>query len=96
MSVGTVAAAAQRGRLGVVWVDAHTDMNTPASSPSGNIHGMALACLLGRRDQPELVNIGYDGAKLSPEQIIVIGAHDIDREERIRVKAERHSRLHHA
>ncbi len=85
LSVGTVSAAARRGKLGLLWVDAHTDMNTPASSPSGNIHGMALACLMG--DGPaELVNIGFDGAKLAPEQIIVIGAHDIDREERIRVK----------
>ena len=85
LSIGTIAAVAQRGKTGVVWVDAHTDMNAPESSPSGNIHGMSLASLLG--DGPaELVNVGFDGAKLSPHQVIVIGAHDVEPAERLRVK----------
>lgn len=85
ISVGTVAAVTERKNVGVLWVDAHTDMNTPESSPSGNIHGMSLATLLGD-GAPELVNIGYDGAKLEPEQVAVIGARSIDKSERVKVK----------
>ena len=85
ISIGTVAAAARQTKIGIVWVDAHTDMNSPASSPSGNIHGMSLAILLG--DGPDgLVNLGYDGPKLAPEQVVVIGAHDVDRDEGLRVR----------
>jgi arginase len=56
ISIGTVAAVAERGNVGVLWVDAHTDMNTPESSPSGNIHGMSMAVLLGDGAE-ELVNV---------------------------------------
>ena len=85
ISIGTIAAVSQRGKVGVVWVDAHTDMNTPNTSPSGNIHGMSLASLLG--DGPkQLVDIGCPGAKLSPQQVVVIAAHDIDNDEKVRVK----------
>ncbi len=86
ISIGTVAAATTRGDIGVLWVDAHTDMNTPESSPSGNIHGMSVAVLLG--DGPdELVNIGRTGPKLKPEQVAMIGVRSIDRIERQQVKA---------
>ena len=85
ISIATVAAVSQRSRVGVVWVDAHTDMNTPNTSPSGNIHGMSLATLVG--DGPrQLIDIGFLGAKLSPQQVVVIAAHDIDHDEKIRVK----------
>ena len=85
ISIGTVAAVAARKNIGVLWVDAHTDMNTPESSPSGNIHGMSLAVLLGQ-GAPELVNIGSAGAKLKPEQVAVVGVRSVDRVERLRVK----------
>jgi arginase len=87
IAIGTIAAvAAQKGDLGVIWIDAHTDMNTPETSPSGNIHGMALAALLG--DGPDaLITIGNSRTKIKPENVIVVGVRDVDSEERVRVKA---------
>lgn len=64
-------------RIGVIWVDAHTDMNTPDTSPSGNIHGMPLAALLGHGRQ-ELVGIAGDQPALHPEDVAIIGARDVD------------------
>lgn len=86
ISVGTVTAAAQEGPIGVVWVDAHADFNTPETSPSGNIHGMPLAALLGSGDEA-LVNVGYPGRKLQPANVVLIGVRDLDSEERERVVA---------
>lgn len=77
ISIGTVSAVTSRKNIGVLWVDAHTDMNTPQTSPSGNIHGMSLAVLLGN-GSPELVNLGYNGAKLKPEQVAVLGIRSVD------------------
>ncbi|MBK8985302.1 MAG: arginase [Chloroflexi bacterium] len=81
ISMGTIAAAAQRQPVGVIWIDAHADFNTPQTSPSGNIHGMPMAALVGQ-GAPELVNIGYPGPKLQPAQIVQIGIRDLDPEER--------------
>ena len=66
--------------VGVVWVDAHTDMNTPETSPTGNIHGMPLACLLGH-GPPELTGLAGAEPALRPENVAVIGARDIDASE---------------
>lgn len=81
-AIGTISGMARyyhkRGeRLGVLWIDAHTDMNTPGTSPSGNIHGMALAVLLGH-GPPELVSIAGDEPALHPEDVCVIGVRDVD------------------
>jgi arginase len=84
ISIGTVSAVASRKNIGVLWVDAHTDMNTPQTSPSGNIHGMSLAVLLGE-GSPELVNLGFNGAKLKPEQVAVVGVRSVDAVERVKV-----------
>lgn len=84
ISIGTVAAAAQDGPIGLIWVDAHGDFNTPETSPSGNIHGMPVAALIGDGAQP-LVNVGYPGTKLHPAQIVQIGIRDLDNEERARL-----------
>jgi arginase len=85
ISIGTVAAVAKQGEIGVIWVDAHTDMNTPESSPSGNIHGMPVAVLIG--DGPsELVNVGYPGSKLKPENLAMVGIRSVDKIERQRVR----------
>ncbi len=73
-------------RLGVIWVDAHTDMNTPASSPSGNIHGMPLATLLGH-GAPELLEVCGPEPVLHPEDVAVIGARSVDPGEVPLVKA---------
>ena len=83
LSIGTIAAMAPAARrLGVLWVDAHGDFNTPEITPSGNIHGMSLAVVLGN-GAPELVNIGQAGAKLSGEQVVLIGTRDVDALERV-------------
>jgi arginase len=66
---------------GLIWFDAHADMNTPESSPSGNIHGMPLAVLLGY-GAPKLTDIAGFAPKLDPALCVHIGARDIDRGER--------------
>ena len=84
ISIGSIAAASQDEPVGVIWVDAHGDFNTPQSSPSGNIHGMPVAALIG--EGPEsLVNVGTPGAKLKPRQIVQIGIRDLDDPERERL-----------
>jgi arginase len=87
-SVPAMAEAARRdgGRLGLVWLDAHGDMNTPATSPSGNIHGMPLACLLGS-GAPALISIGGPGPAVSPEDVALIGVRAIDRQEAAAIRA---------
>jgi arginase len=89
-AIGTIAGLGrwyhQRGkRLGVVWVDAHTDMNTPDSSPSGNIHGMPLAVLLGHGPR-ELVEVCGREPVLHPKDVVIVGARDIDSAEAPLVK----------
>ncbi len=64
-------------KVGLIWVDAHADMNTPTSSPSGNVHGMPLSIILGN-GHPALVDIGYPGAKVSPDNIALIGIRTLD------------------
>jgi arginase len=82
VSIGSVAAVAAGGeRLGVLWVDAHGDFNTPETTPSGNIHGMALAALCGL-GAPELVNVGFPGPKVQAEDVVLIGARALDPGER--------------
>jgi arginase len=88
ISIGSVAAMARRRPTGVIWVDAHGDFNTPETSPSGNVHGMPVAALIGQ-GAPSLVNVGHAGAKLQPSQIVMIGVRDLDPEERARL-AESH------
>lgn len=66
---------------GLIWFDAHADMNTPETTPSGNIHGMPLAVLLGY-GTPELTNIAGFAPKLDPTLCVHVGARDIDRDER--------------
>jgi len=81
-AMGTVSGMARHFRsqgkeLGVLWVDAHTDMNTPKTTPSGNIHGMPLAVLLGRGPQA-LMELAGDRPALKPENVAIIGARDVD------------------
>jgi arginase len=68
-------------RVGIIWLDAHTDVNTPETSPSGNIHGMPLAALLGRGAR-ELTHVAGFAPKVVPENVAVIGARSIDPGER--------------
>ena len=67
--------------IGLIWFDAHADMNTHKSTPSGNIHGMPLAALLGY-GAPELVNVAGFAPKLDPKLCAHVGARDIDPGER--------------
>lgn len=79
---GVAAALADRGeKLGVLWIDAHGDLNTPESSDTGNVHGMPLAHLLGHGHQP-LVQVGGAGASILAEHVAIIGARDLDEAER--------------
>ena len=89
MSIGTIAAAAADGQggrrpIGVVWIDAHGDFNTPQSSPSGNIHGMPLAAVTGSGPDA-LVNVGFSGMKVEPANIVPIGIRSLDAGERTRL-----------
>jgi arginase len=82
ISIGTVSAmTAQAGGMGLIWVDAHGDFNTPEITPSGNVHGMALAALLGR-GAAELTSIGRPGAKMKGSATVLFGARDLDPAER--------------
>lgn len=67
--------------IGLIWFDAHADINTPETSTSGNIHGMPLAAILGRGDE-QLVNIEGFAPKLNPKYCAHVGARDLDAGER--------------
>lgn len=77
IAMGSVAGCARRERTGLIWVDAHGDFNIPETSPSGNIHGMPLAALCGL-GAPRLVDLGWPGAKLRGEDVVLIGIRDLD------------------
>ncbi len=78
LSVGSIRGAAKHKKLGVIWVDAHADFNTPETTPSGNIHGMPLAALCGFGD-PRLVSLWDETPPvLDPQRVAVIGARDLD------------------
>ena len=84
IAIGTISGVARSSsglRTGVIWVDAHADFNTPATSPSGNIHGMPLATLTGR-GHPDLVGIGGQGASVRTDDVVVIGLRSVDVEEK--------------
>lgn len=91
LGAGSVAATAawlatRQQSLGVVWVDAHADINSPATSPSGNVHGMPLAALLGG-EPTELARIGGDGPSIRPEHTVLVGIRNLDDREKEIVKA---------
>jgi arginase len=67
----------QGQKIGVLWIDAHSDINTPDTSPSGNVHGMPLAALLGLGPEPLGKIFGYS-PKISPENTVLVGVRDID------------------
>ena len=71
----------QKKDIGYIWLDAHGDMNTPDSSPSGNIHGMPLASIMGY-GAPELVDLMGFKPKAEPGNIVIVGARDLDAHER--------------
>jgi arginase len=91
IAIGSVAGLSafhrKRGKqVGVIWFDAHGDMNTPDSSPSGNIHGMPFAAILGHGSK-ELTHISGFAPKVHPEDCVLIGARSVDPEEAVALKA---------
>jgi arginase len=86
IAVGTVAGAAayfhkSGKRVGVIWLDAHGDMNTPDSSPSGNVHGMPLASIMGY-GPPELVDLAGMKPMVEPRNVALVGIRELDSKER--------------
>ena len=91
LATGSVAAAADYARrrrkpLAVLWVDAHGDMNTPASTDSGNVHGMPLAAVLGP-EPAELSSIGARSATVRPDKTVLIGVRNLDEREKQLVRS---------
>lgn len=100
MSIGTIAGLAihcreQGKKLGLLWIDAHADMNTADSSPSGNIHGMPVAVSFGLGDE-KLTSVGGAFRKVDPENIVMIGLRSVDLGEKqlIREKSIRSYTMH--
>jgi arginase len=86
IAIGSLAGVTQTYKnLGVIWFDAHGDMNTEETTPSGNIHGMPLACSLGI-GQEGLVNVAGFAPKVRPENVVIVGARSIDPDERELIK----------
>lgn len=90
IAAGTVSGVAefyrrQEQRVGLMWIDAHSDINTPESSPSGNVHGMPLAAILGLW-QDELSRIYDFSPKVLPENTVIIGVRDIDQAEKDNIR----------
>lgn len=86
ISIGSIAGIAQHyENLGVIWYDAHGDLNSAETSPSGNIHGMSLAVNLGI-GHPSLTNVLNEEAKIKPENVVIIGARSLDAGERKLIK----------
>lgn len=95
-TISGIKAAHPNKRLGVVWIDAHADINSPYTSPSGNIHGMPLAAALGVDNLENRINnvfeetsaywdkmknIGIDGAKIAAEDLVYFGVRDTEKSE---------------
>ncbi|NHX36063.1 MULTISPECIES: arginase [Halolamina] len=80
IAIGTVSGAAAEADVGAVWFDAHGDLNTPTTTPSGNVHGMPLAALLGVR---EWEDVDWANApRLAPENVAIVGLRSLDDAER--------------
>jgi arginase len=90
IAIGTIGGVAnyckkKHKKLGVLWIDAHGDMNTDQTSPSGNIHGMPLAALIGL-GALELTSVGGDYAKLDPKNVVLIAIRDLDEGEKAAIR----------
>lgn len=86
IAIGTLAGVSKHYKnLGVIWYDAHGDLNTAETSPSGNIHGMPLAASLGYGHEL-LTNLLGTSPKIKPEHVVIIGARSLDEGERKLIK----------
>lgn len=91
IAAGTIAGlsrhfAKRKEKVGVIWIDAHADMNTPDSSPSGNVHGMPLACCIGRGPK-ELVELAGNVPMVEPDNVVLVGLRSVDEIERLNVRS---------
>jgi len=91
IAVGTVGALSSwhhksGRRIGLIWFDAHGDMNTPETSPTGNVHGMPCAAIVGR-GAPELVGLGSRVPMVDPERTVIVGVRDLDQCERDEIRS---------
>jgi arginase len=89
-AVGTVAGMSRHffkggHKLGVLWIDAHADMNTPDSSPSGNVHGMPLACIIGN-GPAELTGLACRVPMVDPQNVAIVGLRSVDDIEKYNVR----------
>jgi arginase len=90
VAAGTVAGVAefyrkQNQKIGLIWIDAHSDMNTPETSPSGNVHGMPLAAIMGLGPN-ELGNIFNFSPKIHSENCVLVGIRDVDAHEKENIR----------
>jgi arginase len=90
VAAGTVSGVAefhrrQDKKIGLIWIDAHSDINTPDTSPSGNVHGMPLAAIMGLGPS-DLGNIFNFSPKVLPENTVIIGVRDIDQTEKDNIR----------
>lgn len=86
IALGSISGIAKEEKnLGIVWIDAHGDMNTNSSTESGNIHGMPLASLQGIGDK-DLQNCFFNGQKINSRNVVILGARDVDKEEWVNIK----------
>ncbi|MDQ1330677.1 MAG: arginase [Thermodesulfobacteriota bacterium] len=85
LAIGTIGGVTHEKPCGVIWIDAHGDFNTTETSPTCNIHGMALAVLNGH-GITELVNVGRPGPKLNARDVVILGVRSLDKKERVLLK----------
>jgi arginase len=90
VAVGTASGVSRffrerKQRVGLIWLDAHADMNTPDSSPSGNVHGMPLACIVGHGPE-ELTGLFGFQPKVDPGNVVIVGLRDVDQTEKPHVR----------
>lgn len=90
VAIGTVSGVArhyrkQKKSIGLLWIDAHADMNTPETSPSGNVHGMPLACIVGMGPR-DLTHLNGFAPIVDPRNVVLIGIRDVDQLEKPHVK----------
>jgi arginase len=90
MAVGSVAGLAefyhrQNQKVGLIWMDAHSDINTPGTSPSGNVHGMPLGAIMGL-GPAELANLYGWSPKISAENCVIVGVRDVDIHEKENIR----------
>lgn len=89
IAIGTLTGVAKHyKKLGVIWYDAHGDLNTAETSPTGNIHGMPLAASLGF-GHPRITELGGYNPKIAPENVVIIGARALDDGEKELIKEKR-------